>query len=151
LREDSRVDVFWVALSLLVVASTLDGAFRRGADNPNWDLRWRALDAAGRARVVTAAQSRASSAEIVAPDELDERELVAGYRRRRRRLSYLGLATSPLIAAASVLALTGVISGSTAGFVLTVVLLFSSAWEYLGKRSTNSKLRAVVDAEATAQ
>jgi hypothetical protein len=75
------VEYVWAAISILVVLLTFEGAFRRGADTPTWDLRWRSLDAAGRERVAAAAKSKASEDELTTPEHLEARDLVAGYRR----------------------------------------------------------------------
>jgi hypothetical protein len=145
MREDSPVDIALIVLYLVTLAFVLSGAVRGGADGPLWEARWQGLDAAGRARIATAARSRATSQEL----EAEDADLVAGYRRRqRRRSAYVDLAGSPFLIVAAAFALTGALGTGPFTFLFSVFILVSSLWNYFRERRIDGKLREVVEAEA---
>lgn len=142
------MDIFW---TILIVASFFGAfitAFRPGADDASWDLHWRALDVAGRARMVTAANSREARAELPTPEDL---ALVAGYsRHKRRRRAHVDLAATSVLVVASALALAGLLGSGELGLLASLFLVAASTWEYLSEKQIGRRLRAVVDAESPA-
>lgn len=146
MRKDSLVGIALIILYFAALLFVLDGAFRRGADDASWEVHWRILDAAGRARVATAAHSRGSGAEL-RPDELN---LADGYRRRRRRRrSYIDLAMSPLVIIATALALAGVVGIGLVGVILGASAVVTGFCDHRRERQMDGRLRAAVEAEAT--
>jgi hypothetical protein len=109
ISEDSRVDIFVLIVTVPVVLSMLSMAFGRGADSPTWELRWRALATADRARISAAARS---GAEL---DDPEEAGLAAGFNRRRlRRSAYVEAPAFFIVGAFTALSAAG-IGGGVAG------------------------------------
>jgi hypothetical protein len=141
------VDIFWTVLVAFTFVTAFAEAFRPGADGPSWDLHWRSLDAEGRARVVSAANSREDRAKFTDPEDV---ALLDGYIRfKRRRRSYVDLAGSSFLVVLAAFALAGLVGTSEFGFVATFFLLAAAAWEYLSEKHMNGRLRAVVAAETS--
>jgi hypothetical protein len=148
LREDPGVDILWTVLIVFTFVTAFAATFRRGADGPNWELRWRTLGADGRARIVTAANSREARAALTAPEDLT---LLAGYRRhKRRRRGQVDLAATSILVVASAFTLVGLLNVDILGFVAGLFLLPAATWEYLSEKQMDGRLRAVVDAETPA-
>jgi hypothetical protein len=144
MRKDSTVDIALIILYLITLAFALRGAVRGGADGPLWEARWLGLDAAGRARIATAAHSRDAREEL-RPEEAD---LVSGYqRRRRRRSAYVELAGSPFLIVAAAFALTGALGTRPFTLIFSVFIVVSGLVNYLRERRMDGKLREVVEAE----
>jgi hypothetical protein len=122
------VDIVWTILVVFTFVTAFAGAFRPGADGVSWDLHWRSLDAQGRARIVTAANSREA----------------------RRRRSYVDLAGSSFLVVLSAFALAGLVGTDEFGFVAGLFLLGAGAWEYMSEKQIGGKLRAVVAADTSA-
>jgi hypothetical protein len=142
------VDIFWTVLVVFTFVTAFAGAFRPGADGASWNLHWRALDPAGRARIVTAANSREARTALTNPEDL---ALVGGYIRfKRRRRAYVDLAGSSFLIVLAAFALAGLVGTGEFGFVATLFILAAGAWEYLSEKQMNGKLRAVVAAETSA-
>lgn len=141
------MDIFWTIVVLFTFVAAFEGAFRAGADGANWDLRWRSLDAVGRARIVTAANSREARAELTTPEDL---ALVAGYsRHKRRHRAYVDLAGSSLLVVLAAFALAGLVGTGEFGFLASLFLVAAAGWEYLSEKQMSGKLRAVVAAESS--
>jgi hypothetical protein len=115
------VDYVFIFVALVTVASVLPRAFGTGDDVANWELRWRCLPPADRARIAAAVRSNATLADP------EEAELAAGFRRREdRRRAYIELPVAPLIFGAAALALTGTISNGDFGFIASMALVFTA-------------------------
>jgi hypothetical protein len=144
------VDIFWAIFVASAFVFAFSSAFRRGADDTSWELHWGSLDAERRARIVTVAHSRDARARLTTPED---RALVAGYtRRRRRRRGYVDLAAASILALASALALAGLMGTKGFGIAGALFVLVTGTWEYLSEKQMNGRLRAVVEAErSTAQ
>jgi hypothetical protein len=130
------VDYVLLIVMVLALQSTLGAALRRGADSPNWELRWSALAPADRARITTAARSRS---ELADPEGA---ELVAGFNRRReRRSAYFQAPAFFLVAAFTALSLVG-LGGGFAGSVLAATAIASGLWSFFGEKRLNGTPRA---------
>jgi hypothetical protein len=139
------VDVFLTIALLLVLFVSADAAVRPGPDSPNWELRWRGLDADDRVRISTAARS-AKGASLTDPEET---ELAAGFRRRdRRRRAYVDFAVLPFLLAAIVFADVGLLSTGVVGLALALYGVFNGLWSSLRVREMSGKLRAATSPDA---
>lgn len=148
MREDPRVDVVLLIVGIFTFAFSFGKAFRRGSDDAGWELHWRSADAAQRARIVVAANSRKARGEMTAPEDL---ALVAGYTRRKaRRRAYLEMPGSVVLVAGSLFVLGGVLGSGLLGLYASLFLVAVGTWEYLSEKQMDGRLRAVVEAQSTA-
>jgi hypothetical protein len=89
-------------------------------------------------------------------DDLDRRQLLrrlhhgAPARGGGRRRAHVDLAATSVLVVASAFALAGLLGSGELGFAASLVLVAASTWEYLSEKQVGGKLRAVVDAEASA-
>jgi hypothetical protein len=133
--------VILLAVTLLGFIFAAAAAFRSGADNLGWELRWQGLDAGDLARISTAARSRDWRSSLTDPEEL---ELAAGLRRRdRRRRAYVELAVLPVLLVATVLALIGLVDVAAVGLVFGLSAVFTDLWDYLRTRRMSGEPRPV--------
>lgn len=131
------MDIFLLIVTVPVLVSMLSGAFRGGADSPNWELRWRSLEPVDRARLASAARS---GAEL---DDPEEAELAAGFnRRRRRRSSFVEGSFAFIVVASTALSLAGLGRGFT-GLALSLAGIGTGLWFYFGEKRLNAPTRVV--------
>jgi hypothetical protein len=143
MREDSRVD--YVLLGVLVFAFLTQAylAARKGVDDADWEMRYRALDQLDQAWI--AAASRTSTAQT-AIEERGDVELAKGFRRReRRRLAYVELATLPIFIALAFLVVAGALPSSMLALVLTGEFAVRGGLEFLRGRQIKAQYRQVQD------
>lgn len=110
------MDYVLIGITAFVAVATIRQAWQGGGDDPNWDLRWRALDPDEQARLAVAGLSLASTAAL---DDLEERELAEGFGRREQRLrARLDLALLAALVLAAALLLAGAASLSSFGLII---------------------------------
>ena len=110
MREDSGVDIFFVVATTIALLGASSEAYRRGADDPNWELRWRGLDPGYRDWLAAMTTSRTWLATLDDPDEI---ELAKGFARREaRRRGRLDLAATALLIFAVAFVLAGLLPNS---------------------------------------
>jgi hypothetical protein len=121
MREDCGVNIVFTCLAALVTVLVAVGAFRRGPDGPNWELRWRGLNPDDRSRIVAAAREDRDT-----PSDPEDLELVSGYRRRRRRWrGYIELPVFSLLLVLAVFMLNGAMRPGLFGIVFAVTAILS--------------------------
>jgi hypothetical protein len=116
MRDDS--DVHFVLLGALVLAfvTQIFAAFGRGADDTNWELRYRSLDDLDQAWIAAASRTSTSRPALEERGELD---LAKGFsRHERRRRAFVEVAALPMLIAVGVFALAGILPSSLLGLAL---------------------------------
>ena len=143
MREDPGVDLFFFVAALVALLGASSEAYRRGADDPSWELRWRALDPGYRDWLAAMTTSRTWLSTLDDPEEI---ELANGFaRRERRRRSYFDVSALALIWLCAALILAGVLptSACTLGFsVYGVVRLFA---EFVRNQQPKRRLKQRTD------
>jgi len=143
MREDSRVDIFLIAVTILTSVATLRVAFWRGADNPSWELRWRGLDPGYRDWLAAMTTSLAWRATLTDPEEI---ALANGFsRRERRRRSYLDLAATALLVVGVAATLAGLLPLSVCTFGLAIYAMVRWAMEAARDRQIRNKVPGAND------
>jgi hypothetical protein len=143
MRENSRVDVLLICVTVLVSLAAVKTALWPGADDPSWELRWRALEPGYRDWLAAMTTSRAWLATLTDPEEI---ELAKGVSRREgRRRAYVNLAITALLIVAVALALAGLLPFSTWGLILACYTLLLAAGNHLRDRAIRRKVRAGSD------
>jgi hypothetical protein len=143
MREDSRVAVLVIGGLLLIVLLFAALAFRRGADDAAWEMRWNGLDDLDRAWIAAAGRSRVNRATLAERGEL---ELAKGIcRREQRRRAYVGLATLPLPIVAAILVLTGVVGDSAVGPIFAALGILLSTYALYREWQVKARYREVQD------
>jgi len=122
---------------------TLSDAFRSGVDSPNWELRWKLLEAADRSRISTAARSGAKL------DDPEEAELAAGFmRRNRRRLAYIELPLLSIVVVLTAMSAAGLIEGGLVTMIVAVATVGIGLWKYLREKHMDGTPRASTSPDA---
>jgi hypothetical protein len=133
------VDVFLIGVTVLAAVGAVWTALRPGDDDPNWELRWRALDPGYRNWLAAMATEPSWMKTLSDPEEI---QLAKGFaRRERRQLAYYGLALWVLIAIAVALTVAGLLSFSDVGIAVGLVAaipLFIESWR---KRQIKRKVQ----------
>jgi hypothetical protein len=137
MRDDPRVAIAALIVSIPVFFMMLSTAFGSGADNPTWELRWRSLGSAERDRLASAARSG------IKLDDPEDAELAAGFANRRsRRSAYIEAPITLLFVAATALSLVGAAHGVT-GWALPIVGILPGLWYWFGEKRLNGASRVV--------
>ncbi len=143
MREDSRVDIFLICVTILSSVAALQVAFWGGADNPTWELRWRGLDPGNRDWLAAMTTSRTWMATLTDPDEI---ELAKGFgRRERRRHSYFDLVAVALLIVGVALTLAGLLPLSACTLGLACYVVIRGAVEAWRNRQIRSRVAGAND------
>jgi len=143
-RDDSAVEVLLICVTVLASVAALRTALWRGADNPTWELRWRALDPGYRDWLAAMTTSPAWLKTLTDPEEI---ELAKGFgRRERRRRAYFDLAVTALLIVSVAFALAGLLPSSTWGLILGCYTLLLTAGSHIRDQRIKRKVRIGSDA-----
>ena len=113
--------IFLICGAIIVSAPLAFFAFRKGADDADWELHWRSLSDLERASVAVSGLSKDSRKLLF---ERGEADLADGFARRElRHRSYVALATLPLVLLAAILMLAGLLDEIFAGPITFIALL----------------------------
>lgn len=143
MREDYGVDLALLGVLVFAFVMQIFAAFGRGADEANWELRYRGLDDLDQAWI--AAASRTSTARP-ALEERGELVLAKGFsRRERRRRAYVEVAALPIFIAVGVFALAGILPSSLLGLAFIGDFAVRGGVELWRNRQIKTRYRQVQD------
>lgn len=139
------MDYFLLAVFVLTFLFSLRAAFWPGADDPSWEMHWRALDHLDQAWIAAASYEKGSRSKL---EERGELGLSKGYNRREdRRRSFIELAVLPLLIGLTVLVVAGVLPDSLLGLPLALYGTLQATVYYLRKRRISSRYRTAQELE----
>jgi Flp pilus assembly protein TadB len=135
--------LIFLGLILLVDVVDFVEAFWRSAPGPGWETRWRALDPAESAWLAEMSRSRAWIRTLTDPEEID---LATGFHRHERRYRvYFDLEALPLMVAAGVLALAGLVPMAALGLVASTFALVRGIVLTLRERQIKKTYQQAMD------
>jgi hypothetical protein len=133
------MDIVLISVTVFVGVISATTILRPGADDPNWELRWRSLDPGYRDWLAAMTTDPRWMKTLTDPEEV---ELAKGFaRRERRRLAYFDLAAGVLVALVVALTLAGLVRLSATGFALGLFALVRWGAESWRQRQIRQKVR----------
>jgi hypothetical protein len=139
---------FWILLPASVFLVDGLSAFRSGADDSMWELRWRSLDDRDQARIAAAGRTKGSRAEL---EERGEVDLAEGFNRReRRRRSFVQLPALLVVLALLAFTLVGVLPESDLDQVIALAAVLVPVATWLRDRQIKRAYRALPEPKSAA-
>ncbi|HTT93224.1 MAG TPA: hypothetical protein VMF55_01010 [Solirubrobacterales bacterium] len=130
---------FLIGVTVFIEVIALSTVLRPGADDPNWELRWRSLDPVHRDWLASMTTDPRWMRTLSDPEEV---ALARGFSRRQSRsLAHFELAAGVVAALAVVLTLAGLAPASTVGIGLGLVALVRVSVESWRTRQIRRKVR----------
>jgi hypothetical protein len=132
-------DLLLIGVTVFIGIMSVSTALRQGADDPNWELRWRALDPSYRDWLAAMTTDPSWMSTLSDPEEV---ELAKGFHRRERRgLAYYDMAASVIAALVVALTLSGMTHLSVAGIALGLLAVIRFAVESWHQRQIRQKVK----------